>query len=55
MFLHKNQAVLVFKTDKNGTVEVNAYYQIKLRLTGRYFIVLKVDKNSAGEVVLNMP
>jgi len=49
------EAVLVFKTDENGAVEVNAYYQIKLRLSGRFFQVLKGDKNPVGEVVLSMP
>ncbi|MEJ7830756.1 MAG: hypothetical protein WKF91_21285 [Segetibacter sp.] len=49
------EAVLVFKTDDKGSVEMNAYYQIKLRLTGRFFQVLKGDKNPAGEVVLSMP
>ncbi len=49
------EAVLVFKTDEKGAVEMNAYYQIKLRLTGRSFQVLKGDKNPAGEVVLSTP
>lgn len=49
------EAVLVFKTDDKGSVEMNAYYQIKLRLTGRFFMVIKGDKNPAGEVVLNIP
>lgn len=49
------EAVLVFKTDDKGAVEINAYYQIKLMLTGRFFQVLKGDKNPAGELVLNNP
>jgi YVTN family beta-propeller protein len=49
------EGVLVFKTDDKGAVEMNAYYQIKLRLTARFFMVIKGDKNPAGEVVLNMP
>lgn len=49
------EAVLVFKTDEKGAVEMNAYYQIKLRVTGRYFQVVKGDKTPAGEVVLSMP
>lgn len=49
------EAVLVFKTDEKGAVEMNAYYQIRLRLAGRYFQVIKGDKNPAGEVVLSMP
>ncbi len=49
------EAVLVFKTDDKGSVEMNAYYQIKLRLTGRFFQVLKGDKNPAEEVVFSMP
>ncbi len=49
------EGVLVFKTDDKGAVEMNAYYQIKLRLSGRFFMVIKGDKNPAGEVVLNMP
>ena len=48
------EAVLVFKTDDAGAVEMNAYYQIRLRLTGRFFQVLKGDKNPAGAVVLSM-
>ncbi len=50
-----SEAVLVFNTDEKGAVEVNAYYQIKLRVTGRYFQVVKGDKTPAGEVVLSMP
>lgn len=49
------EAVLSFKTDDEGASEMNAYYEIKLRLTGRYFMVLKGDKNPAGEIILSMP
>lgn len=49
------EAVLVFKTNDKGAAEMNAYYQIKLRLSARFFMVLKGDKNPAGEVSLNMP
>ncbi len=49
------EAAPVFKSDKKGAVEVNAYYQIKLRLSGRFFQVLKGDKSLAGEVILSMP
>ncbi len=49
------EAVLSFKTDEKGSIEVNAYYEIKLRLTGRYFMILKGDKDPAGEIILSMP
>lgn len=49
------EAVLSFKTDDKGAAEYEAYYQIRLRLSGRFFQVLKGDKDLAGEVVLNMP
>lgn len=50
-----SEAVLEFKTDDTGGVEMNAYYQIKLRIPGRYFQVLKGNKDPAGAIVLIMP
>jgi hypothetical protein len=44
---------MVLKTDGKGSVEMNAYYQIKLRLTGRFLQVVKGDKNAAGESILH--
>ncbi|GAB3045412.1 YVTN family beta-propeller protein [Spirosoma oryzae] len=49
------EAVLSFTTDDQGAVETYAYYQIKLRLTGRYMLVLQGDKNPAAAVVLSTP
>ncbi|GAB2561994.1 beta-propeller fold lactonase family protein [Spirosoma aerophilum] len=49
------EAVVAFKTDDKGAVEINAYYQIKLRLAGRFLVVLQGDKNPAGAVVLSTP
>ncbi|MBC7407493.1 MAG: YncE family protein [Arcicella sp.] len=49
------EAVMAFTSDEKGSVDVNVYYQIKLRLTGRYFLVLQGDKNPAGTIVLAMP
>ena len=48
------EAVLVFKTDDKGAVDVNAYYQIKLRVANRFFQVLKGDKNLVGAIALSM-
>jgi YVTN family beta-propeller protein len=49
------EAVLVFKTDDKSAVDVNAYYQIKLRVAGRFFQVIKGDKNPAGVIALTIP
>jgi YVTN family beta-propeller protein len=49
------EAVLVLKTDVNGSVEINAYYQIKLRVAGKFFQVLKGNKIPVGEISLSMP
>jgi len=47
--------VISFKTDDVGAVEVNAYYQIRLRLAGRFAVVVLGDKNPAGAVTLTQP
>ncbi len=49
------EPVLVFKADEKGATEMNAYYQIKLRTAGRYFMVVKGDKTALGEVALTLP
>lgn len=49
------EAVVTFKTDNKGSVEINAYYQIKWRVAGRFFQVIKGDKNPAGVIALSMP
>jgi YVTN family beta-propeller protein len=46
------EPVISFKTDAQGAVEVNAYYQIRLRLAGRFAVVVLGDKNPAGAVTL---
>lgn len=51
----KPEAVLTFKTDAEGKVEVNAYYQIRLRLPGRFAVVVRGDKDPAGTVALTQP
>ena len=47
------EAVLSFTTDDQGAVEAYAYYQLKLRVANRFFMVLQGDKNPSGAVVLN--
>lgn len=49
------EPVIAFKTDAEGAVEVNAYYQIRLRLAGRFAVVVLGDKNPAGAVTLTQP
>ena len=49
------EPVLAFKTDAEGKVEVNAYYQIRLRLPGRFAVVVRGDKDPAGAVTLTQP
>jgi len=49
------EPVVSFKTDARGAVEVNAYYQIRLRLAGRFAVVVLGDKNPAGAVTLTQP
>ena len=49
------EPVISFKTDAEGAVEVNAYYQIRLRLAGRFAVVLLGDKNPAGAITLTQP
>lgn len=49
------EAVVTFKTDDKGSVEINAYYQIRLRVAGRSFQVLQGDKNPSGVIALSMP
>ena len=49
------EAVIAFKTDPEGKVEVNAYYQIRLRLPGRFAVVVRGDKDPAGAVTLMQP
>lgn len=49
------EPVISFKTDAEGAVEVNAYYQIRLRLAGRFAVVVLGDKNPAGAVTLTQP
>ena len=49
------EPVLTFKTDAEGSVEVNAYYQIRLRLAGRFPVVVLGDKNPAGPITLTQP
>jgi hypothetical protein len=49
------EPVISFKTDDGGAVEVNAYYQIRLRLAGRFAMVVLGNKNPAGAVTLTQP
>ena len=49
------EPIISFKTDAGGAVEVNAYYQIRLRLAGRFAVVVLGDKNPAGVVALTQP
>ena len=53
--LTKPEAVLTFRTDAEGKVEVNAYYQIRLRLPGRFAVVVRGDKDPAGALTLTQP
>lgn len=49
------EPALTFKTDAEGAIEVNACYQIRRRLAGRFLVVVKGDKDPAGAGVLTQP
>ena len=49
------ESVRSFTTDADGAAENEAYYQVRLRLEGRYLAVVKGEKDPAGAVVLTQP
>ena len=49
------EPVIAFKPAAEGAVDVNADYQIRLRLAGRFAVVVLGDKNPAGAVTLTQP